>query len=309
MGKKSKWVKAVVVLMCLGITSVTGFLGFSLVEDLSRSKKIVVASEGNTILLKPYQHFYHEVKLETNQLILPYMRGKNHNSEAAAYAYPAAQVQRWLLQGAASADYPQDKKICFLTFDDGPSQEVTPLILNTLKEKGAYGTFFVIGPELTEAHKSIVWRQLQEGHAIAAHSWSHKYDLLYPNRVANEQAILKDYTSLEGHLKGLLGEGFATTAFRYPGGHMSWKQLGPADAAMPNKGYYWIDWNSSSGDAAPGNPKAADFLSNVKSQVKPGMNVVVILMHDSSVKKETAQGLGNIIDYMRQEGYSFGIIE
>ena len=59
-----------------------------------------------------------------------------------------------------------------LTFDDGPHGTLTPLLLDTLKEKGAKATFFVMGIKIAK-HKSIIERAIAEGHEIANHVWNH----------------------------------------------------------------------------------------------------------------------------------------
>jgi len=59
-----------------------------------------------------------------------------------------------------------------LTFDDGPDPEVTPEILNLLREHRARATFFVIGKWL-DAHPELGRLIVEQGHVLANHSWSH----------------------------------------------------------------------------------------------------------------------------------------
>jgi peptidoglycan/xylan/chitin deacetylase (PgdA/CDA1 family) len=61
-----------------------------------------------------------------------------------------------------------------LTFDDGPHPEVTPRVLDILREHDARATFFLIG-KWAERHPDIVRRIVAEGHQIGNHSWSHSY--------------------------------------------------------------------------------------------------------------------------------------
>ena len=60
----------------------------------------------------------------------------------------------------------------FLTFDDGPVPEVTPWVLDTLKELGVKATFFCIGRNAAE-HPAIFARISAEGHGIGNHTWDH----------------------------------------------------------------------------------------------------------------------------------------
>jgi peptidoglycan/xylan/chitin deacetylase (PgdA/CDA1 family) len=60
-----------------------------------------------------------------------------------------------------------------MTFDDGPSAQLTPRLLDILKERGITATFFVVGRNVAE-YPDIVRRMASEGHEIANHSWSHQ---------------------------------------------------------------------------------------------------------------------------------------
>jgi peptidoglycan-N-acetylglucosamine deacetylase len=59
-----------------------------------------------------------------------------------------------------------------LTFDDGPSTEWTPKILDILKQKGVKATFFIIGAN-GETNPGLVQRTLAEGHEIGNHTFTH----------------------------------------------------------------------------------------------------------------------------------------
>ncbi len=59
-----------------------------------------------------------------------------------------------------------------MTFDDGPSEKLTPKLLDLLAARHIKATFFVIGQNVAE-HPEIVRRAFREGHEIGNHSWSH----------------------------------------------------------------------------------------------------------------------------------------
>ena len=59
-----------------------------------------------------------------------------------------------------------------ITFDDGPNAELTPRLLDMLKERGIKATFFVVGRNVEE-YPGIVTRMASDGHEVANHSWSH----------------------------------------------------------------------------------------------------------------------------------------
>lgn len=72
------------------------------------------------------------------------VQGSNHSHEASRYAFPAKDVHNWLVKGKEASNYPT-RKIAFLTFDDGPNNGTTPLVLDILKKKKVRATFFYIG--------------------------------------------------------------------------------------------------------------------------------------------------------------------
>ena len=73
--------------------------------------------------------------------------------------------------------YKSDKKVAYLTFDDGPSP-VTESILETLKQEKVKATFFVLGSNI-DYRKEMVKRMYDEGHYVANHGYSHVYSKIY----------------------------------------------------------------------------------------------------------------------------------
>lgn len=61
-----------------------------------------------------------------------------------------------------------EQKVVYLTFDDGPSRDVTPLVLDVLKKENIKATFFVLGRNI-DANPDILKRVYEEGHYIANH--------------------------------------------------------------------------------------------------------------------------------------------
>ena len=59
-----------------------------------------------------------------------------------------------------------------LTFDDGPDPRTTPLILDTLRERGVRATFFVVGRQVAE-NPGLLRRIVAEGHAVGNHTYDH----------------------------------------------------------------------------------------------------------------------------------------
>lgn len=64
------------------------------------------------------------------------------------------------------------RRVIALTFDDGPHPDLTPKLLDILRQNGVRATFFVVGRNV-KAYPEIARRIVAEGHEIANHSWSH----------------------------------------------------------------------------------------------------------------------------------------
>lgn len=201
----------------------------------------------------------------------------------------------------------QGEKLVFLTFDDGTSTTVTPKILKVLDDYNVKATFFLTGSNILrggEAAKELVLEEFERGHAIANHSYSHDYKILYPNRVLNLQNFIADFKKTDQILKEIIGEGFSTRVIRCPGGFMSWKNMSQLSAYMEEKDLVSIDWNALSKDAEGPKKSADQLLANVK-ETAAGKEIVVLLMHDTYGKEETAKALPKVIEYFQQNGYEF----
>ncbi|MFS0554327.1 exo-beta-N-acetylmuramidase NamZ domain-containing protein [Brevibacillus sp. 179-C9.3 HS] len=206
------------------------------------------------------------------------------------------------------------EKIAYLTFDDGPSP-VTPRVLDTLKEHQVKATFFIVGREVP-GHEAILKRIVAEGHALGGHSYSHNYQLVYKNVDAFFADLEKGSQMIEK------ATGVKPTVFRYPGGSTNTVSLKYQDPKHYNKqntvmnaikteakerGYTFIDWNVTNGDARSNKYTAAQTVANIKQQVK-SQKEIVVLMHDSSTKSPTAEALPEIITHLKEKGYRFDVI-
>ena len=233
------------------------------------------------------------------------------------YEYSAKEIRKL----SETSSY-KGKKIAFLTFDDGPNHEITPGVLDVLKTKGAHATFFMVGKRIGPGTADIVKRVIDEGHAIATHSFSHDYDYLYPDRNPNPDAIIEEHRRSIRALKDILGESFDSKVFRYPGGHLSWEQDGleRTDKALIDEGVVWIDWNTMNGDAQieySDNPNEVIRPTNVEEAVNnfdkssvltANPDIAIILMHDAPDKHLTLQSLPALIDHLIELGYEFGTL-
>ena len=226
------------------------------------------------------------------------------NEEGKKYTYDAKKVQEKL----NNHDYTNDgKKVVFLTFDDGTSKTNTPEVLRILKENNIKATFFLTGSNIEnggETAKDLVRQEFNSGHAIANHSYSHDFKLLYPGRNFDMEAFKADYEKNDKLLKSILGENFTTHVMRCPGGYMSWKNMDPLKDYLNENKIASIDWNALNADAE-GPKKNAQQLVDFAIKTAQGKEMVVLLMHDTYGKEETVKALPSIIKYFKDNGYEF----
>ena len=94
--------------------------------------------------------------------------------------------------------------------------------------------------------------------------------------------------------------------FRFPGGYTGGKYIKVKEEAgklLNENDISYIDWNVLTGDAEGANTKEK-ILKNIKKYTKDKGNIVV-LMHDASSKILTYETLKDVIDYLKNEGYTF----
>lgn len=194
----------------------------------------------------------------------------------------------------------RESKVCYLTFDDGPSLTNTERILDILAEYDIKATFFVInhkGDEFDDIYRRIV----REGHTIGIHSYSHDYKNIY----ASVDAFLKDFNRISSKIEKLTG--VKPNIFRFPGGSINTYNTNiyiPLAAEMLRRGYVYYDWNVGSGDASYTCVPKSEIYNNVlNGMYESGESIV--LMHDSKEKTTTADALPDIIEQLLSEGYEF----
>ncbi|MCC3863886.1 polysaccharide deacetylase [Terrisporobacter petrolearius] len=231
-----------------------------------------------------------------------YVVGVSHEGEK--YSYDAKKVSEKL----SKYDYTNDgKKIVFLTFDDGTSKTNTPKVLDTLKNEDVKATFFLTGQNIEnggQEAKDLVKREFDEGHAIGNHSYTHDVKKLYPGRTLDMEAFKEDFDKNDKLLQDILGKYFSTRVIRCPGGYMSWKGMEPLDKYLDENNMISIDWSSLNADAE-GKRKNSQELLDYAIKTSKGKEMVVLLMHDTYGKEETAKALPDIIKYFKDNGYEF----
>ena len=196
--------------------------------------------------------------------------------------------------------------VIWLTFDDGPSANITPKILDILKKENIKATFFVIN--YSESNEHLVKRIVAEGHTIGIHGYSHEYSKIYKSK----ETFMNNVYTLQDRI--YKSTGVKTMYTRFPGGSSNTVSKKYCKGIMTEltkemiaKGFKYYDWNISSGDAG-GAKNAKDVYKNVtKNLSKKRGNMV--LMHDFGGNKKGLEALPEIIKYAKKEGYTFAPID
>jgi peptidoglycan/xylan/chitin deacetylase (PgdA/CDA1 family) len=206
-------------------------------------------------------------------------------------------------------DAAPDKKEVFLTFDDGPTANITPRILKTLDDYNVKATFFVIGKN-AERYPELIKQAHASGHLIANHTYSHDYNFIY----SSPDNFLIDLEKSNKVLASILGS-FNNKVIRFPGGSFGTKRAAYREA-VTKAGYKYVDWNSLNGDAADSKRStipSAELVQNLKDSVNnmnpKNKNHVVVLMHDASTKSTTADSLPEVIKFLKSLGYEFKTLD
>lgn len=198
--------------------------------------------------------------------------------------------------------YYSNEKQVYLTFDDGPSKEITPKILDVLKQENVPATFFVLGSRV-ELNPNIVQREFEEGHFIANHGYSHKYSQIY----ASVESVYEEYSKCQQAVQNALNNpNYFTRLFRFPGGssggpYNSLKAEAKKD--LISKGIATTNWNALTGDAEGVTDKQA-LLDKMISTMGDNQSII-LLMHDAGDKSYTLDVLPDIIKYFKDRGYTF----
>lgn len=189
-------------------------------------------------------------------------------------------------------------KEIYLTFDDGPSRS-TPQILDILKEYGVKATFFVVG-KTDETSVALYQRIVEEGHTLAMHSYSHRYNEIYKS----QESFVEDMEKLQEYLYDTTG--VWPRFYRFPGGSsntVSDVDMQKLMAYLNENGITYFDWNISSGDASSVQISAGNIVDNCINGLRD-KDECMILMHDATEKKTTVEALPEVIKRIQDRGDS-----
>lgn len=180
-----------------------------------------------------------------------------------------------------------DKPKIAITFDDGPNEIYTPMLLDGLKERNVKATFFIIGKKI-EGNEELIKRMVQEGHLLGNHTYSH----VQLTRLTTGEACQEIDQMCE---KLYDVSGVWPQYVRAPFG--SWDEELECNTELFSVGWTidTLDWTTK----------------NVNKIVQRGVKGIkendIILLHDNY--KTSIQAALRIIDVLQEKGYEFVTVE
>lgn len=190
-------------------------------------------------------------------------------------------------------DVPGRAKTVYLTFDDGPIPQITPWVLQVLKQHNIKATFFCIGDNIKkypETFKQVV----NDGHIIGNHTFNH-----LNGWNTNNDTYLANFEQCENAI--LSGYGKDVKLFRPPYGKIKTAQA----KAIKKLGYKIIMWDVLSADFDQ-TITPQQCLQNVINNTTPGS---IIIFHDSIKASDNLRyALPQAVAYLKDMGYSFEVL-
>jgi peptidoglycan/xylan/chitin deacetylase (PgdA/CDA1 family) len=179
-------------------------------------------------------------------------------------------------------------KTIYLTFDDGPTPEVTDWVIDMLDKYNAKATFFCIGRNV-DRFPDIFKKIILKGHSVGNHTYSHLNGWR-----CSVQEYAEDVSLASQHIPGKL--------FRPAYGRISSKQI----KVLKAQGYHLVLWDVLSEDYNQHNSPKRCF-NFVKKYSSPG---AIIVFHDSEKAKKNLYGaLPLVLEHFSKLGYNFKALD
>ncbi|MFW6281999.1 MAG: polysaccharide deacetylase family protein [bacterium] len=189
---------------------------------------------------------------------------------------------------------PDTEKRIALTFDDGPDELNTPVILDILAEKNVKATFFLLG-ENVKLFPEITKRIHDEGHQIGNHSWSHDNF----RELENEQVLNKEILPTSEKIEEITG--LYPRLLRPPFGAINDETI----ETLGEKNWQIVNWSIDSYDWHISRDNPDEIVNRMKRLHHPGG---IVLLHNNFQSRVTTEALADIIETLKEKGYQFNTI-
>jgi len=203
-------------------------------------------------------------------------------------------VQRFFKRYTWHIAISKTEKVLYLTFDDGPTPDITPWTLEVLKRYNAKATFFCIGSNINK-HPAIFKGILDHGHRVGNHTQDHikgwrtsLHDYLKNVELA-KTSILSQVLNPQSKISNL---------FRPPYGQISRSQ----GKSLIKQGYKVIMWSILSFDWE----QTVSQEQCYKNVINKAVSGDIIVFHDSvKASKNMQYALPRVLEYYTKLGYTF----
>lgn len=191
-------------------------------------------------------------------------------------------------------DIPSRENKIYLTFDDGPTPDVTEWVLEELKKHQAKATFFCIGKNI-DSNRDLFQKIIDDGHIIGNHTFNH-----FNGWKSKTDDYLKNTTECQNLIDKLHPKN--SRLFRPPYGKIKQSQ----SKKLRESGYRIIMWDVLSADFDQSiTPEKC--LENV---LKNAVSGSIIIFHDSSKGyKNLKYVLPRTLQELKNRGFIFEIIQ
>lgn len=204
-----------------------------------------------------------------------------------------------------------EKKVIYLTFDDGPHPEITPWVLRLLEKYKAKATFFCVGDNIKK-YPAVFEQILHQNHRIGNHTFNHlngwktKNNIYFDNIERTEEIfrakseIIRKFKSQISNPKfqTIKAKTLNSKLFRPPYG-----KIKPSQAkALLQQDYQIIMWDVLSGDFDQNTSKE----QCLKNTIKHIQNGSIVVFHDSEKAfKNLEYVLPEFLEYFSEKGFEF----
>lgn len=281
----------VLILLLIGTSIAIYFLYDKYTNETSKYKK--QKAKYNELVKEEEKVISHQQQLKDEISYIENIDANMANMKTEVFSL-ASQVEQKIKNNES------DKKIAYLTFDDGPYY-LTYQFLDVLDNYNVKATFFTIGrgktscydnssQDCTKLYPEIVSR----GHTIANHTYSH---LIRGGLYSSADSFMYQLQLQEDLIKNYTG--VITNIVRFPGGSGTAGNLkNSIIQKLREKNYGWVDWTALNGDGgALGSVDQAwsTFTRSIND------NIEVVLFHDYNYI--TLATLPRVIEYLQQNNY------